>query len=56
MPDNVLLNKAATVERCIARARLALSLPILVGVITGHLDEFIDFTQTILQQDAARRK
>ncbi|MDP2680326.1 MAG: DUF86 domain-containing protein [Rhodoferax sp.] len=34
----------------------ALSLPILVGVITGHLDEFIDFTQTILKQDAAWRK
>jgi len=32
----------------------ALSLPILVSVITGHLGEFLDFTQTMLQQDAAR--
>ena len=28
----------------------ALLLPILVNVITGHLDEFLDFTQVILKR------
>ena len=28
----------------------ALLLPILVNVITGHLDEFLDFTQVVLKR------
>ena len=28
----------------------SLILPILVNVITGHLDEFLDFTQTVLKR------
>lgn len=31
----------------------ALQLPITIAVITGHLDEFLDYTQAILLQDAA---
>ena len=78
MADDVLLNKAATVERCVARAReeyfqspdtfatalkrmvafrniavhdyQSLLLPILVNVITQHLDEFQAFTRLLLQR------
>jgi uncharacterized protein YutE (UPF0331/DUF86 family) len=84
MPDDVLINKAATVERCVARARdvfellaqggwidvelaqalkrmvafrniavhdyQSLLLPILVNVITQHLNEFLDFTQIVLKR------
>jgi hypothetical protein len=32
----------------------SLLLPILVSVITEHLQEFLEFTQTILQRDSAR--
>jgi uncharacterized protein YutE (UPF0331/DUF86 family) len=84
MADDVLLNKAATVERCVARVRdvfdllaqagyipdplatalkrmvafrniavhdyQSLLLPILVNVITQHLDEFQAFTRLLLQR------
>ena len=84
MADDVLLNKAATVERCVARVRdvfdllaqagyipdplatalkrmvafrniavhdyQSLLLPILVNVITQHLDEFQTFTRLLLQR------
>jgi uncharacterized protein YutE (UPF0331/DUF86 family) len=84
MADDVLLNKAATVERCVARVRdvfdllaqagyipdplatalkrmvafrniavhdyQSLLLPILLNVITQHLDEFQAFTRLLLQR------
>ena len=67
MADDVLLNKAATIERCVARAReeyaanpdefalnvtsQTLQLPITVNIITHHLDEFTAFTRQILLKD-----
>jgi len=62
MADDVLLNKAATIERCVARAReeyaanpdefarsitsQTLQLPITVNIITLHLQEFIECYNT----------
>ena len=64
MVDDVLLNKAATIERCVARAReeysanpdefarsitsQTLQLPITVNIITLHLQEFIEFNKQVL--------
>lgn len=74
MADDVLVSKAASVERCFVRvdwidSQLAdglkrivafrniavhdqsLLVPILVNVITQHLDEFLEFTQLVLKRD-----
>ena len=64
MVDDVLLNKVATIERCVARAReehaadpdefarsitsQTLQLPITVNIITLRLQEFIEFNQQVL--------
>ena len=40
MADDVLLNKAAVIERC------------AVSIITQHLDEFLHYSAAILQRDA----
>ena len=69
MADDVLLNKAATIERCVARAReeyaanpdefalnvtsQTLQLPITVNIITLHLQEFIEFTKQVLGKASA---
>jgi len=50
---------AESLKRMVAFRNIAvhdyqsLLLPILVNVITQHLDEFLSFTQTVLQRDAA---
>ena len=33
----------------------ALHLPIIISIITKHLDEFLDYSATLLKADAARR-
>lgn len=50
MHDDVLLNKAATVERCVARAReeYATDPPTFLTNYTRHLA----FTQRVLKRDA----
>jgi uncharacterized protein YutE (UPF0331/DUF86 family) len=51
---------AGALKRMVAFRNIAvhdyqsLLLPILVSVITEHLQEFLEFTQTILQRDSAR--
>lgn len=69
MVDDVLLNKAATIERCVARAReeyaadpdefarsitsQTLQRPITVNIITLHLQEFIEFNKQVLGKASA---
>jgi hypothetical protein len=55
MADDVLINKAASIERCVARVReeyQALLLPITIGIITEQLGDFLTFSKTILQHRA----
>lgn len=51
---------AGSLKRMVAFRNIAahdyqsMLMPILVNVITQHLDEFLSFTQTVLQRDAAK--
>ena len=50
------LDLAVALKRMVAFRHIAVHdykarlLPILVSVITGHLDEFLDFTQVVLKR------
>lgn len=50
MADDVLLNKAAAIERCLKRVEEenGLSLPILRAILENRLGDFRDFVRTIL--------
>lgn len=60
--DSVLLNKAASIERCVARARFrniavhdnqTLQLAITVAIIKDHLDDFLRYTHCMITGQAA---
>ena len=62
MADDVIINKvdaplASSLKRMVAFRNIAvhdyqsLLLPILVNVVTQHLDEFLQLTKAVLQRD-----
>lgn len=66
MGDDVLINKAATIERCVARAREEFAADpagfatnftrqdaAILNILTQHLDEFLEFSRQMLKRDAA---
>lgn len=68
MADDVLINKAASIERCVQRAceaaldmgfrnvavhdYQALQLPITTNILAHHLNDFLMFSQQMLHKDA----
>lgn len=47
MSDDVVVNKAATIERC-------LNLDIVQSIVENHLSDFSDFTKLVLSTDGFR--
>jgi hypothetical protein len=64
MADDVLVNKAATIERCVKRAREEYERDAAgfaadftrqdAAILKTHLDEFLQYSQALLRRDAAR--
>ena len=58
MADDVLINKAASIERCVARAREEYQADPagFADNHTRHLDEFLSYSAALLKKDAANNR